>query len=356
MAQSILSTLMEEILKNQNHDSSIERCRAIIKEIETTLDKRVISYFASENGTDASSMVNDEDVFFIENLLNIPTDKKDLILILHSNGGYSISAERIIDVCRNYCSQKNNGSKFIVIVPKKAKSAATIVALGSDKIYLRETAELGPVDPQFIIADNLGQIQVQPAYLYVDALENFFYSEHEKTHHRLFKKIIETKPIASLAEKMKVKLLEQCNYAMYVNAKNEIGLSDSIVEKIAKEKTSQNKKINYKDFDIFRDPHITKSHGRLINFSDLKMNTLRKENVIECLDSFFEDDIDKAKYKNFDNLLWELYVRKRQLLNDTGHQIVKTIESSDDFFINLGMKSGQKNTPPEEEVVVEEKT
>jgi hypothetical protein len=40
-------------------------------------------------------------------------------------------------------------------------------------------------------------------------------------------------------------------------------------------------------------------------------------------------------------------VRKRQLVNDPGNNIVKTIESTEEFFINLGMKQGQtKKSPP----------
>ena len=350
MSQSIFSQLLAELQKNKNHDASIERCKAIIKDLENHLNKRVVAYFSSEVGNDDASMVNDEDVFIIENLLSSPNTKKDLVLILHSNGGFSLSAERIIDVCRNYCARKDDGSKFFVIVPKKAKSAATIIALGADKVYLRDTAELGPVDPQFIVADKDRNIQVEPAYLYVDALENIFDNENLGLFRRWLNKN-SNKPLSRLPNEMKLKLLEQCNYAMYVNAKNELGLSDSIIGKISAEKIIQYPNINSKDFDIFRDPHITKSHGRLINFSDLKDNALQTEKIIERLENFFVKD--KDKYKTFDNLIWELYVRKKQLVNDPGHYIVKTIESTEEFFISLGMKKGQK-VPPQKERAPEE--
>lgn len=353
MPQSIFSQLLTELQKNKNHDASIERCKTMIKDLESQLDKRVIAYFSSEVGNDAASMVNDEDVFIIENLLSTPSSKKDLVLILHSNGGYSLSAERIIDVCRNYCVRKNDGSKFFVIVPKKAKSAATIVALGADKVYLRDTAELGPVDPQFIIADKDGNIQVEPAYLYVDALENIFANDNSGFFKKcLSKNSSKSKPLSRLPNEMKLKLLEQCNYAVYVNAKNELGLSDSIIGKISAEKIRQYPNISSKDFDVFRDPHITKSHGRLINFSDLKDNALRTEKIIERLEDIFDD---KDKHKSIDNLLWELYVRKKQLVNDPGNYIVKTIESAEEFFINLGMKRGQKKPSQKEKTPEENK-
>jgi len=351
MAQSIFSQLLAELQTNKNHNASIDRCKAIIKDLENSLNKRVIAYFSSEAGNDAASMVNDEDVFFIENLLSIPNDKKDLVLILHSNGGFSLSAERIIDVCRNYCVQKNDDSKFYVIVPKKAKSAATIVALGSDKIYLRDTAELGPVDPQFIVADKDGNIQVEPAYLYVDALENIFDNETVGIIKKYFKQN-KNKPLSRLPNEMKLKLLEQCNYAMFVNAKNELGLSDSIIAKISREKIKQYPNVSSKNFDIFRDPHITKSHGRLINFSDLSDNALRTEKIIERTENLFDDN---EKFKAFDVLLWELYVRKRQLVNDPGNNIVKTIESTEEFFVNFGMKQGQIKKPPQPEETPKEK-
>ncbi len=349
MKQSIFSELLAELQKNKNHNASIDRCKVIIKLLEKSLNKRVISYFSSEVGNDAASMVNDEDVFIIENLLSIPSNKRDFVLILHSNGGFSLSAERIIDVCRNYCIQKNNNSKFYVIIPKKAKSAATIVALGSDKVYLRNTAELGPVDPQFIVADKDGNIQVEPAYLYVDALENIFDSENAI---KKYSKKNNSKPLSRLPNEMKLKLLEQCSYSMFVNAKNELGLSDSIIAKISGEKIKQYPNIRPKDFDIFRDPHITKSHGRLINFSDLSNNTLQTEKIIEPLENLFNK---KGKFKKFDSLLWELYVRKRQLVNDPGNSIVKTIESTEEFFVNFGMKQGQTKKPSQLEETPREK-
>jgi len=346
MTQSIFSQLLAELQKNKNHNASIERCKAIIKDLENQMNKRVIAYFSSEVGNDAASMVNDEDVFMIENILSVPCTRKDLVLIMHSNGGYSLSAERIIDVCRNYCKQKNDGSKFFVIVPKKAKSAATIVALGADKIYLRNTAELGPVDPQFTISDKDGNIQVEPAYLYIDSLENIFDVENSGIFRKHFHKNSK-KPLSMLPSEMKMKLLEQCNYAMYVSAKNELGLSDSIIEKISSEKIRQYPNIRAEDFDIFRDPHITKSHGRLINYSDLKNNSLLTEKIIEPLENLFED---KKKYEAADSALWELYVRKKQLVNDPGNFIAKTIEGADEFFVNFGMKRGQKNPIPEEPI------
>jgi|GEM_PF-2056359 len=337
--KSLLTSLFDELQQHKNHDQSIERCKQIIKELEQKLNKRIIAYFSSDSGIDDISMINDQDALVIENLLNTTNSMKDLVLILHSGGGYPLSAERIIEVCKSYCARRNDGSKFIVIVPKKAKSAATIIALAADKIYLRDTAELGPVDPQFMIIDKSGNMQIEPAYLYVDAIENIFDFESNNFLRKCFWHT--KKPLSKLSNEVKLRIIEQCNYPMYVHAKNEIGLSDSIIEKIANEQMKRNQGIKKDDFNIFKDPHITKSHGRLINFSDLELNGLRREGIIDKLSSLFGED--DSKYREVDLLLWELYVRKQQLVNDVGNKIVKTIEGSEEFFINLGLKKGQKS-------------
>ena len=38
----------------------------------------------------------------------------------------------------------------LVLVPGKAKSAATIISMGASKIIMSQSSELGPVDPQII--------------------------------------------------------------------------------------------------------------------------------------------------------------------------------------------------------------
>ncbi len=339
---SVLTTLLNELATTNNHNSSIENCKLIIKNIEEKLDKRVLFYFSSEVGKDNNSMVNDEDSFLIENLLSIPSTKKDLIFVLHSNGGFSNSAERVIDVCKNYCSKRKDGSKFIVVVPKRAKSAATIIALGADKIYLRSTAELGPVDPQFIVSDNKGATQMLPAYLVVDGIENLLPPKTKKSGLvSRMRSYFNNNNLSNLPTQIRLKLFEQNNYNLYINAKNELGLSESIISKILAEKSQLGLGIVEKDFDIFRDPHITKSHGRLINLSDLKDNNLCKGKIIEPIENLTET----AKAPEIESLLWEFYVRRRQLLNDAGNNLVKTIETSQEFFVSIGSKLGQEQQP-----------
>ncbi len=66
--------------------------------------------------------------------------------MINSPGGSGETAEKIIEMCRRHCTDT-----FRVIVPNKAKSAATLTAFGADRIVMGYCSELGPIDPQFLI-------------------------------------------------------------------------------------------------------------------------------------------------------------------------------------------------------------
>ena len=61
---------------------------------------------------------------------------------MFSNGGSVEPAYLISKCCKEY------SKKFIVAIPRKAKSAATLIALGADEIHMGQMSQLGPIDPQ----------------------------------------------------------------------------------------------------------------------------------------------------------------------------------------------------------------
>lgn len=61
---------------------------------------------------------------------------KRISLFLHSPGGRLETAIKIIDIIREYANH------FDVIVPFMAKSAASLICLSAEKIYLTRLSEL----------------------------------------------------------------------------------------------------------------------------------------------------------------------------------------------------------------------
>ena len=87
-------------------------------------------------------------IIFQEPLYEITQKVNSILLILHSDGGSPDVAEKLVDIIRE------NTRKFYVVIPERAKSAATLLSLGADKIFMLENAELGPIDPQIKIKDS----------------------------------------------------------------------------------------------------------------------------------------------------------------------------------------------------------
>jgi hypothetical protein len=69
--------------------------------------------------------------------------EKNVFLLLLSRGGQIEPAYQISKICRAFAR-----SKFVVAIPRIAKSAATLIALGADEIHMGMLGEMGPIDPQ----------------------------------------------------------------------------------------------------------------------------------------------------------------------------------------------------------------
>lgn len=70
--------------------------------------------------------------------------KTPVALLIDSPGGVAKWAYQLAMILRRHCGG------FTAVVPRYAKSAATLLTLGADKIVLGRDAELGPLDAQLI--------------------------------------------------------------------------------------------------------------------------------------------------------------------------------------------------------------
>jgi hypothetical protein len=88
----------------------------------------------------------------LDSFKNIDT----LELLIHSPGGNADIAYQVVRFLRRHCKKLN------VIVPLEAKSAATLMCLGADRIYMGEFAELGPIDVQITDPVEKGSKSISP--------------------------------------------------------------------------------------------------------------------------------------------------------------------------------------------------
>ena len=70
-------------------------------------------------------------------------EEKPILLVLNNRGGRIETGYLISKTCKKLCKDK-----FMVAVPREAKSAATLLALGAEEIHMGLMSQLGPIDAQ----------------------------------------------------------------------------------------------------------------------------------------------------------------------------------------------------------------
>ena len=116
--------------------------KRLIEGIQTKRGSVLICYLTSIRPGVHSQMAEDQVRVMFDHLLRFdhrPIDKLDVFLC--SNGGSSTVPWRMVSLFREF------SKSFNVLIPYRAYSAATMLALGADEIVMHPFGELGPIDP-----------------------------------------------------------------------------------------------------------------------------------------------------------------------------------------------------------------
>lgn len=114
--------------------------KVIYQQIEKARDTKVIAFVTSDRVGMETQIAQDSVDVFVDLLDQVgPTER--ISLILHTNGGQTLAAWRLINLLRTFCDELE------VIVPAKALSAGTLICIGAQKIIMTKQAVLGPIDP-----------------------------------------------------------------------------------------------------------------------------------------------------------------------------------------------------------------
>ncbi len=111
----------------------------------------LITYVTSIRPNLGGIMAGDAITPIIEQINTIPIEEKEVDFIIISNGGDPITALRIIGLLRERFDH------ISVLLPYVAYSAATVLSLGADEIFMHPFSNLGPVDPQLTVSRKNGQ-------------------------------------------------------------------------------------------------------------------------------------------------------------------------------------------------------
>lgn len=148
-----------------------------VENVEDYFETDLIAH-VSVIGSPLASITHD-DCIILDDLLNGLKPKyegengkkfKKITLFLHSGGGILEAAIKFVDIIEYYANH------FDVIVPMMAKSAATLISLSAENLFMTPVSELGPVDP---IIQNPANPNIQVPARSIDDLIKY-YSEERK--------------------------------------------------------------------------------------------------------------------------------------------------------------------------------
>lgn len=256
--------------------------------------RAILSFFISFQSQTPLSQI---DADMIEEILINTDTSKGVTLILDAPGGDGLAAERIIQVCKAHSEED-----FETIVPSRAKSAATMVCLGSDRIIMSPTSELGPIDPQI-------PFKIGEQWQWVAAHHVI------KTYDELMEDAI---GLTQGHIEPYLQQLSQFNATQIEMLRASTRLSENIaVSSLQKGMMSEKDEDEIKEnIKLFIDPEATLSHGRALNHDMLKDSGLNIE-LINLNDELWEN-------------VWNLYMRSKFVVDrgEYGSKLVDTLENS----------------------------
>jgi len=120
---------------------SKEERQKLIQEIETKRNSHLIVYIAGDRPNSVATIAQDVVREIYNLMLEVgPLDKKKIDIFLYSRGGDSTVPWQLVSMIREHVDE------FNVIIPYRAHSAATMIALGADEIVMGAKGELSPID------------------------------------------------------------------------------------------------------------------------------------------------------------------------------------------------------------------
>lgn len=255
--------------------------QVLIKEIQKITGRKLIIYLS--NPTHPFAMLTKEDIPLFEELVRTVSNDEGVDLLINSPGGDPNTAEKILMMLRHRFKSLH------VIVVNYAKSAATMIALGSDKILMGYLAELGPIDPQIPIFRPDGKIETIPAIAFIEGLKD------------IRKRIVEDRDppemYMPMIAQIRPEILEICHNAIE-DAKT--FANKWLTAYMLKDDPEQAKKVA----EMLTTGKEYKSHGKVINYKEAKEKLRLNVELIDENSELWDK-------------LWELYIRGEQFLRIT---------------------------------------
>lgn len=136
----------------------LQRRLELYGRVEARRGRPLIVYVTSTRANANGQIAGDSVPELLSQLQRLPKGTTALDLLIVSDGGDPTVAWRIVSLIRE------RATKFSVLIPQAAYSAATLIVLGADEVVMHPNGNLGPTDPQ-IRAPRRGGKDGQPEFV-----------------------------------------------------------------------------------------------------------------------------------------------------------------------------------------------
>lgn len=298
--------LNKNAFENSRRNARVER----IKAIQGFRNSKIVVYYSIDTLT-----ANDAEVLF--DLLQSVGKQKKLDLFLLSPGGYVDPAFKMAKLCRDFAEER-----FGILIPHYAKSAATLLCLGSDELVMGSSSEIGPIDPQIEIMDEYGRKFNVSANSVEDALE-----------------VIEEHSAGDPAKSLKyIPLIEKINLNTLGQYRRALDSSKQYAKDLLKSgkllKTKNTKTINAvsKKLATYYYSHAYPIKADVAS-SELKFNV-----------------IDASANKQLWQAMWQLHKLYDAMIKEsrTGKTMITTIFEAEEFILPITKNLTQDGQPYEQ--------
>jgi len=317
--------------------------KELIEKIEKLRGSKVITYATSDRQGPINARVAMDIIPIISTHLRKIGKQEKIDLVLYSSGGDTMVPWRLVSMIREYCNH------FSVIIPYKAHSAATMIALGADEIVMSDMSELSPIDPStsnvFNPIDpqnpqNRIPISVEEVMSYFDLAKNKFGIKSDEELTKIFNKFVESTP------------------SIHPLALGNVNRTHNLIKILAKRLLKSHKQ-------SLREEEIEKvieflteklySHQYYIGRKEAK-DDLGIKSVVEADKELSDLMTEVYEQYNKEMLMTEMWNPENEIEGKPENRkeykiaFVESVEISNYFGINMELKKVQQNFPQQTQV------
>ena len=313
--------------------------KSLIQQIEKIRNSRVITYLTSDRQGVPNARIAIDIIPVISKQLQTIGKTANIDLFIYSTGGDTMVPWRLVSMIREYCD------KFSVLIPYKAHSAATMVALGADEIVMSDLSEISPIDPStanvFNPSDpqnpqNKIPISVEDVMAYFDLAKNKFGIKNDDDLAKIFTKFVEANP------------------QIHPLALGNINRTHNLIRVLAKRLLKSHKSVMKEEeinkiVDDFTEKLYSHQYfiGRKEAKEDLGVKSVvyADESLSKAMTELFEEYVKEMELRILWNPENELGINAAQNRKDYKISFIESAELSNHFELSIEYKKQQVNVP-----------